>query len=276
VKGIDVAGQVVVITGGARGIGRATAQALRDAGAKVAIGDIDRDEVQSAAGQLGVFGGYIDVTDPYTVAGFHGLVEEQLGPVEVWINNAGIMPVGSILEQDDLVIHRAVEINLLGVINGSRVAARAMVKRGHGRIVNVASVAGRVPAAGMAVYNATKFAVVGFGEALDAELVARGVRVSTVFPSFAATELIEGLQPGRGMEPVPPQHIATAIVMVLRRGRRHAVVPQQLSLGTAVWLHLPRPLARWLSHRSGMDQVFLHADSARQSYENRIRKGPDT
>ncbi|MCU1641352.1 MAG: putative short chain dehydrogenase [Nocardia sp.] len=275
-KGIDLTGRVAVITGGARGIGRATAESLRDAGAKVAIGDIDTVHAEHTGKKLGIYGGYLDVTDPYTVAGFHGTVEERLGPVEIWINNAGIMPVGPILDQDDAIIARAVQINLLGVINGSRVAARAMAARGHGRIVNIASVAGRVPAPGMAVYNGTKFGIVGFGEALDAELAARGVRVSTVFPSFAATELIDGLQSTRGMEPVPPQEIAAAVVSVLRRGHRSAVVPAQLGLTTAAWIHLPRPVARWLSHRTGMDQVFLTADDRRRSYDSRIHKGPAT
>jgi NAD(P)-dependent dehydrogenase (short-subunit alcohol dehydrogenase family) len=273
-KGIDLAGRVVVITGGARGIGRATAEALRDAGAKVAIGDIDRDEVELTAAKLGVYGAYLDVTEPYTVEGFHGTVEDELGPIEIWINNAGIMPVGPILDQDDAIIRRAVEINLLGVINGSRVAARHMAEHGGGRIVNVASVAGRVPAPGMAVYNGTKFGVVGFGEALDAELASRGVRVSTVFPSFTDTGLIEGLTLGPMVKPVLPQDIALAIMTVLRRGRRHAVVPPQLSLSTALWLHLPRPIARMLNHRAGMDQVFLHSDERRKAYDDRIRKGP--
>lgn len=83
-----------------------------------------------------------------------------------------------------------------------------MAARGGGRIVNVASVAARVPAPGMAVYNATKFAVAGFGEAMDAELSPCGVRVSTVFPSFTRTGLIEGLKSGPLMAPVPPEHHA--------------------------------------------------------------------
>ncbi|HEX3796927.1 MAG TPA: SDR family oxidoreductase [Acidimicrobiales bacterium] len=275
-RGIELTDQVAVVTGGARGIGRATAQALSKAGARVAIGDIDADEVESTANDLGVYGGYLDVTNPQSVTHFYGAVEAQLGLVDIWVNNAGIMPVGPILEQDDAVIRRALDVNLLGVMNGSRVAARRMVERGHGRIVNIASVASRVPAAGMAVYSATKFGVLGFGEALDAELSPRGVRVSTVYPSFVATEMIEGLHSGPRLKPVPPQHIADAVVVVLRRGDRHAVVPSQLGFLTATWNHLPRPLARWLSTQIGMDQVFLNADDARQNYDTRINHPPNT
>ncbi|MBU3062510.1 SDR family oxidoreductase [Nocardia sp. NEAU-G5] len=272
-KGMDLTGRVAVVTGGARGIGRATAAALRDAGARVAIGDIDADELATTAGQLGVLGGYLDVTDPYSIAGFRALVEEQIGPIDVWVNNAGIMPVGSLLEQDPRVIRRSVEINLLGVIECSRIIARGMVTRGGGRIVNIASVAGRIPAAGMAVYSGTKFGVVGFGEALDAELCDSDVRVSTVLPSFAATELIDGLQPGRGMDPVPPQRIADTVVKVLRKGKRSAVVPRRLSGASAAWMHLPRPLARWLSRQVGLDRVFLTSNAGRAAYDRRIAKG---
>jgi NAD(P)-dependent dehydrogenase (short-subunit alcohol dehydrogenase family) len=274
VKGMDLTGRVAVVTGGARGIGRATAAALRDAGARVAIGDIDAGELATTAGQLGVLGGCLDVADPYSIAGFQAFVEERVGQIDVWVNNAGIMPVGSLLEQDPRVIRRSVEINLLGVVECSRIIARSMVTRGGGRIVNIASVAGRIPAAGMAVYSGTKFGVVGFGEALDAELCDRDVRVSTVLPSFAATELIDGLQPGRGMDPVPPQRIAETVVKVLRKGKRSAVVPRRLSGASAGWMHLPRPLARWLSRQAGLDRVFLASDAGRAAYDRRIAKGP--
>lgn len=269
-KGIDLAHRVVVVTGGARGIGRATAEALRMAGASVAIGDIDRDEVECAAAELGVLGGWLDVTDAESVAAFHADVERKLGPIDVWINNAGIMPVGSVLEQDEAIIRRAVDINVLGVIHGSRSAARRMAERGHGRIVNVASVAGRLPAPGMAVYNATKFAVVGFGEALDAELATRDVRVSTVFPSFTDTGLLTGIRPGPMMKPVPPQRIADAVVQVLRHGRRHAVVPRRLAAGTATWMLLPRRVSGVLRRAIGLDEVFLRSDDSRTVYDARI------
>ncbi len=273
-KGMELAGRVAVVTGGARGIGRATAAALTAAGARVAIGDVDTAELSRAAQELGIRGEYLDVTDPFAISGFVSTVEESIGPIDIWINNAGIMPVGPALEQNDAIIRRAVDINLIGVINCSRIIARDMVLRGGGRIVNISSVAGRIPAAGMAVYSATKFGVVGFGESLDAELADRGVRVSTVFPSFTATELIDGLQPARGMEPVEPQTIAMAVVKVLRNGDRLAVVPASLSPMSAAWMHFPRSLSRWLARRTGMDHVFLDVSEDREAYNRRIEKGP--
>lgn len=273
-KGIDPRGRVTVVTGGARGIGRATAAALHHAGAQVAIGDIDGERTAKATAELGIRGGPLDVTEPGAVEAFLDEVEARLGPVSIWINNAGIMPIGPVLEQDDAVIRRAVDINVLGVMNGARAAARRMAARGGGRIVNIASVAGRIPAPGMAVYSGTKFAVVGFGDALDAELADRGVRVSTVLPSFTRTDLISGTTPGRLTRPIPAEQVAATVLTVLVRGKRHAVVPRQLSTGSAVWQLFPRPAAKLLRRTIGLDTVFLDVGSGRADYDARI--GADT
>lgn len=281
-KGIELTGQVAVVTGGARGIGRAIATALRDNGAHVAIGDIDAAATARTCDELGVQGARLDVTDPASVESFLDEVESTLGPVTIWINNAGIMPIGPVLAQDDALVRRAVDINVLGVMNGARAAARRMAtrdrafgaSRGGGRIVNVASIAGRMPAPGMAVYSGTKFAVVGFGDALDAELADRDVRVSTILPSFTNTDLISGTAPGPLTRPIPPEHVAAAVVTVLRRGRRQAVVPSRLSGGSALWQLFPRPLARVLRRSLGLDRVFLDVGADRAAYEQRIAGTP--
>ena len=269
-KGIDLTGKVAVVTGGARGIGRATARALQNAGAKVAIGDVDVTQTALTADELGIVGVRLDVTDPASVESFLDEVESILGPVDVWVNNAGIMPIGAVLDQDDAVVRRAVDINVLGVMNGARGAARRMVARSGGRIVNVASIAGRMPAPGMTVYTGTKFAVVGFGEALDAELAGRGVRVSTVLPSFTNTELIAGTKPGPLTRPIPPEKVADTVVRVLRRGSRHAVVPGRLSGGSALWQLFPRPAAKVMRRWFGLDRVFLDVGADRAAYDRRI------
>lgn len=269
-KGIELNGQIAVVTGGARGIGRAIATALRDNGVQVAIGDIDAAATARTSDELGVHGARLDVTDPSSVESFLDEVESTLGPVTVWINNAGIMPIGSVLDQDDALVRRAVDINVLGVMNGARAAARRMVARGGGRIVNVASIAGRMPAPGMAIYTATKFAVVGFGDALDAELAGRGVRVSTLLPSFTNTDLISGTTPGPLTRPIPPAKVAATVVTVLRRGRRQAVVPGRLSGGSALWQLFPRPVAGILRRSLGLDRVFLNVGPGRTAYAQRI------
>src|SRR5882757_5196752 len=198
---IPVSGRVVAITGAARGLGLATAKALAERGARVAIADLDGDLARVEAAALpgpGPHAGYVaDVTDPEAFSVFLDQAGSDLGPVDVLVNNAGIMPVGPFAQEEPSVTRRQVEINVLGVMTGTRLALDRMLPRGSGHVVNLASAAGRVAVPGEAVYTATKHAVVGFGEALRAELRGTGVEVTTVMPSLAATELAAGMRPPR-------------------------------------------------------------------------------
>src|SRR3954453_8036057 len=165
-------GQVVAITGGARGIGRAMATAFLREGMRVAIGDVDVATAQQTAEQLG--GGTVafelDVTRRESIERFADQVEGARGPIDVFVNNAGIMPVGRFVDEDDASARRQVDINFHGVIFGAKVALSPMLPHNRGHIVNVASQAGKFGVPGIATYVATKHAVVGLSEALRAEL----------------------------------------------------------------------------------------------------------
>jgi NAD(P)-dependent dehydrogenase (short-subunit alcohol dehydrogenase family) len=124
-------GRVVVITGAARGIGLATARKLLDRGAKVAIGDLDGELAREAAAEHpGAVGLEVDVTDRESFERFVRDAERALGPVDVLINNAGIMPIGPLLEERDDVTRRQIDVNVHGVIHGMKVAIPGMVRRG--------------------------------------------------------------------------------------------------------------------------------------------------
>src|SRR3712207_4381159 len=209
-------GQVAAITGAARGIGKATAEAFVRQGMKVAIGDLDHAEAQRTAEALGSSAIAVDlnVTDPDSIERFLDETERQLGPLDVLVNNAGIMQLGRFWEEDDATAKRMVDINLHGVIWGTKKALTRMIPRNRGAIVNIASQAGLYGAPGGSTYSATKHGVVGLSEAVRGELRLDGhdIQVSYVCPVVVHTELGGGLPQTNGVKSVEPQDVAEAIV----------------------------------------------------------------
>ena len=203
----SLAGQIVAITGGARGIGRATAAALIAQGARVAIGDIDAELAGTTATELGAgtLGLALDVTSRDSFSAFLDEVESQLGPLDVLINNAGIMPIGPFVEETDATAERMVDINLHGVILGSKLAIERFLPRRRGHLVQIASAAGKFGIAGGATYCATKHAVVGLSEALAMELRDTGIDISVVMPTVVNTELGSGLPRRARSRPSSPR-----------------------------------------------------------------------
>lgn len=262
--------QVIVITGGARGIGFETATQLFEAGATVALGDVDGAAVGKAAADLGVEGFAVDVTDRRSFEEFLDSVSASVGPIDVLVNNAGIMPVGDFLTFDEGMIRRTLDIDLYGVMIGSQLAARRMVARGRGQIVNIASVAGRLPTPGMAVYNAAKAGVIEFSEALDAELDGTGVRVSAVLPTFTRTALIDGLQTNALVRTIGPEDVAAEILGIIARPRVRVTAPRSMA-----WVHanalFGQRMKRASRRMTKLDTMFLDFDHDRRAaYDKRI------
>jgi Short-chain dehydrogenases of various substrate specificities len=273
---LPINGRTVAITGGARGLGLATAKELASRGARVAIGDLDGDLARVEAAALpapGPHAGFsLDVTDPDSFERFLDAASE-LGPLDVLINNAGIMPVRAFAEEDPVVTRRQIEINLLGVTTGTRLALGRMRPRGRGHIVNVASAAGRVAVPGEAVYTATKHAVVGFGEALRVELRGTGIEVSTIMPSLAATELASGMRPPRFVPMVKPEQVANAIAKVLERPKLEVIVPAWTTPLVRMTLMLPPDLRDKVRDFFRIGEIGTQIDTAaRASYEDRYQR----
>jgi NADP-dependent 3-hydroxy acid dehydrogenase YdfG len=189
-------GRVVAITGASSGIGEATAEALAAAGAHVALGARRADRIQALAERIESAGGRAaaieaDVSDEAQARTFVERAHSELGGLHGLVNNAGVMLLGPVEGAETEDWRRMVGVNMMGLLYCTHAALPLMREAGAGHIVNVSSVAGRVAAAGAAVYNFTKFGVTGFSEALRQEALHSGVRVTCVEPGFVETELQE-------------------------------------------------------------------------------------
>ncbi len=276
-----LAGRAAAITGAARGIGRATAQAFLRQGMKVAIGDVDLATAEQTAVEIDgpthprtvVLA--LDVTDRESFAGFLDDAERELGPLDVLVNNAGIMPLGRFVDEDDLTAQRMIDINLHGVIFGMKLALDRMLPRDRGHIVNIASQAGKFGTPGGATYSATKHAVVGLTEAVRGELRLMGAHIdlSYVMPYVVNTELGAGLGHARGFHNLEPGEVADAIVEALQHGIVEVWVPKSTKRTYQIGTLLPRPLVEGFGRVTKADRVLADADAGvRRDYELRAAR----
>lgn len=272
----SLANRVVVITGGARGIGASTARLLTSRGARVAIGDLDADAVAQTAWELGVLGLSVDVTDAGGFAAFLDEVTAALGPIDVLINNAGIMPLHRVDEESDDLTRRIVELNQLAVIRGTREIVRRWKAEGRGgHVINVSSAAGRIPIAGASTYVATKHAVSGFSNSLHIEFRADRlpIDVTAVHPAMVRTELAAGFAANKGVaKPVTPEQVAEGILSALQRPRPDVYVPRSLGVAVRTGGLIPRRVGEWLNRVLGGERAALDAMESpeRRSYNDRI------
>jgi short-subunit dehydrogenase len=183
------------------------------------------------------------------------------------------MPVTPLAEEDDASVTRQLELNLHAVIRGTQEAMRRMVPRGHGHIVNVASLAGRSGFPNLATYCATKHGVVGLSEAVRAELRGTGIEVSVVMPGIVRTELAAGLKDARGVKTVTPEEVAREIVSALEVPRFDVFVPRSTGPLIAATSAMPRRLREGLARALGAYDTAGKADrSARAAYEARAAR----
>ncbi|MGO1324336.1 MAG: SDR family oxidoreductase [Brevibacterium aurantiacum] len=258
-------GQVVAITGGAQGIGREIAAEFTAAGAKVAIGDIHLDAAQETAAELGVSAYRLDVSDPECLNAFLTEVAHELGPIDIFIGNAGLMWVGPFAEESNAVARAQIEVNLLGVINGIKAAAPAMVARGRGHLITVASAGSILPTPGEATYAATKHGVLGYLKAIRAELRGTGVVVTTIMPGVVDTALAAGTSSGAA-KLLTPAEVARSVVKSALRPRFEITVPG--FIGPAVKVANLLPLAiRDRIFGAMVPNQLLARKNQRQDYE---------
>jgi NAD(P)-dependent dehydrogenase (short-subunit alcohol dehydrogenase family) len=271
---ISLIGAVVAITGGARGIGHQAAKDFTSRGAIVVIGDLDEQATIEAAAEIGARarGIQLDVTDRDSFANFIDTIEREVGPIDILVNNAGIMPAGPFLEEPDSVIDTQIDVNFRGPIIGMRAVLPLMIRRRRGHVVNVASMAGKFPVPGLAVYSGTKHAVVGLSSSIRDELAGTGVSISTVMPNAVRTELTSGL-PTERIGILKPAQVAEAIVQSVDNRREEIAVPRWYSVWPALPVLLPTRVITTLKKWLGVNRLLDHTRidrKTRDKYDERI------
>jgi short-subunit dehydrogenase len=271
-KSATVAGKVVAISGGARGIGLAIATVLHSAGAKVAIGDIDELAATEAGSRLGLaMCCALDVTDHQSFTDFLDAVERQLGPVDVLVNNAGLIAVGSAVDEADAITKRLLDVNVYGVMLGTKLGAQRMLPRGHGHIINIASLGGVLPTEGIATYCATKHAVLGYTDSVRMENRGSGVHFSAIMPTLTNTEMVAGIGHAKGFNNVEPEDVARAVANVIAKPKARVAIPRSMGITLSTQQLMPRRLAEAMGRALGTGRVFtsdVQADE-RQVYARR-------
>jgi len=192
----DLSGNVAIVTGGAQGIGRAVSERFLDSGAKVAIWDADTKLSAKTAGELSVHGeikGYaVDVTDPHAVAEAVAQVATDFGSIDILINNAGIAgPNQTVWEYDTNEWLRTINVNLNGPFYCCRAVVPAMIKGGYGRIVNIASIAGKEGNPLASSYSASKAGLIALTKSLGKELADYDIGVNCLTPAAAKTAIFD-------------------------------------------------------------------------------------
>jgi 2-hydroxycyclohexanecarboxyl-CoA dehydrogenase len=194
---MELTGRTALVTGSGRGIGTAIAAALAGAGAAVAVADLAEDAAESTAAALAkehgvpTLGLQVDIADGTSVRAAVARIEKELGPVDILVNNAGIDKIEQFVDSTEETWDRLISVNLKGTILVTRAVLDGMMSRGYGRIVSIASDAGRVGSSGEVVYSATKGGVIAFSKALAREMATKGVTLNCVCPGPTDTALLD-------------------------------------------------------------------------------------
>ncbi|MEG4506837.1 SDR family NAD(P)-dependent oxidoreductase [Microcoleus sp. F6_B4] len=244
---MQLQGKTALVTGASRGIGRSIALELARQGVKrLLIVARNRKQLIELAEEIDVFGTEIvplalDLTQSVAVNIAIAQAWRDFGPIHLLVNCAGVAHQASFLRSPLPLIEEEIALNLLGTYTITRLIARRMATQKEGTIVNVSSLMGKIAAPTMATYSATKFAILGFTQALRSELTAYNVRVTALLPSLTDTDMVRDLEQFRWVVPTTPEKVALALVAGLHKDAPEILVGYQSHL--AVWCHR---IAPWL------------------------------
>ncbi|WP_138498004.1 SDR family NAD(P)-dependent oxidoreductase [Nostoc sp. PA-18-2419] len=244
---MEIQGKVALITGASRGIGRAIALELAKQGIKrLILVARDRQKLVEIANKIEAMGVEtaivaLDLTQPTVVNIAIAQVWRNYGPIHLLVNCAGVAYQSSFLQSKLSQVQEELSVNLLGMYNLTSLIARRMASQKQGTIINVSSLMGKVAAPTMATYSATKFAILGFTQALRQELAQYNIRVIALLPSLTDTDMVRDLKLFRWVIPMTPQQVAQALVAGMQNNSAEILVGWQSYL--AVWC---QRIAPWL------------------------------
>ncbi len=256
---MEIAGKTALITGASRGIGRAIAMEFARQGAhQVLLLARSRDALEHLAQEIAPIGSRAiplpcDITQTEQVHIAIAQAWRDHGPIDILVNCAGIAHQQMFLQSHPRQLQEEISVNLLGLVTITRAVARRMAKQRQGLIVNVSSLMGKLAAPTMATYSATKFAILGFTQALRGELQPYNVRVLALLPSLTDTDMVRGQQHFRWVRPHTPEQVARALVRGIERESPEIFVGWQAHLADLLHRLLPpmaEQLVRWAAPNS--------------------------
>ncbi len=259
-------GKVALVTGGARGLGKKIALDFAQRGANVAIADLREKELEETAREIEALGTRafplrVDLAEKTGCESMIAEASQKAGPVDFLVNNAGVVWNRDVADLEDRMIRTMVEVNLMAQIWTTRAVLPAMIERGEGTIVCVASAAGRVATPAMNVYAATKFALIGYHDALRHELrkSGSGVKVVMVCPGYMDTKMFVGAKVPLGVSLTDPQKVSKALMKALDKGKEEIYVPKNTHLLAIHRVMFPPKMTERLIEMTGMHESFYES-----------------
>ena len=180
------------------------------------------------------------MTDRQSFTDFLDGVEAELGPLDVLVNNAGVIAVGSAVDEADDVTRRLLDVNIFGVILGTKLGAQRMLPRASRPVINIASLGGVLPTEGIATYCATKHAVLGYTDSVRMENRGSGVHFSAIMPTLTNTEMIAGIGHAKGFKNAEPEDVARAVVGVIAKPKPRVAIPRSMGITLSAQHLMPR------------------------------------